>query len=88
MNKYLSGTKKYTNFLVVLSMLLLSSCATVTQSPAPSSTAVTPVDTPAQSMPVTGVTSLETAFEQIYNMVDPSVVNIEILICSSQSTAL
>jgi serine protease Do len=88
MNKYLSGTKKYTNFLVVLSMLLLSSCATVTQSPAPSSTAVTPVDTPAQSMPVTGVTSLETAFEQIYNMVDPSVVNIEILIYSSQSTAL
>jgi serine protease Do len=95
MKKYLTDSKKYTTFLVVLSMMLLSSCATLTQSPAPAtgptaagSTLMSPTTDVSQPIPNTGVTDLEATFEQIYTQVDPSVVNVEIEIYSSQSSAL
>jgi serine protease Do len=92
MKKYLTESKKYTTFLVVLSMVLLSSCATLTQSPtsAPTtaSTMVSPTAVDTQPIPDTGIAGLEATFEQIYQKVDPSVVNIQIEILSSQTSAL
>jgi serine protease Do len=95
MRKYKTEPKKYTTFLVVISMMLLSSCATLTQSPTPAtdpttagSTMVSPTAVISQPIPDTGVAGLEAIYEQIYSQVDPSVVNVEILINSSQSSAL
>jgi serine protease Do len=87
MNKYLSEPKKGATFLVVLSMLLISGCATVSQSPTPESTPVAPTAALTQPIPDTGVADLETTFEQVYTLVNPSVVNIQVLIHASQASA-